>query len=600
MRHMPWAVTNTYVDAGERVALGRIGIGVFNQDAQPVRDAAGTLALMMAGELYGLIGAPDLHRALGVVPDEQIVLAAYERFGADLAQHLDGAFVLALYDATRQHVIVANDRCGLYPTYYAQVGDRLIFAPEVKAILLDGGVDRSLREDAVAEYVRFQRLLGVKTFFAGIEQLRPASVLTFDLPTGEVTSRIYWDLGKAKAAPSSITFDEAVEEGGRLFRSAVHRLAHGPERLGVFLSGGLDSRAILGFAAEKKGPLDTFTYGTPNSRDVYYAEQVVRAVGSRHHVYTVPDGAWIRDQMGLHIELAEGFHSWVHMHGLHMLPAVREHIDVNLSGLGDMLWIEPYWDLPYLIGAPDDLSFRTALHDFYVTTCSWPGLSAAEERNLYTDEFFKQVDGQAYDSFATELSRYAHLPIPQRHAAFNLHNHIIRHLVYHAVYGRAYVEFRLPYCELALMSFCYTLPFDDQNYSLRAAILERELPRLARIPYASDELPVTVNPRRRRVNKAVLQARKAAHAVFPRAFPGRPKFHMGYEEWLRTDLFPWAQGILLDKRTIQRGYFREEALQSLLNRVQAARQSALIGKVSHLITFELMLRRLCDGQAAAF
>lgn len=598
LRHVPWAVTHTYVAAADRVALGQIGIGLLNRGAQPTRDASGSLALMLAGEIYAITGAPDLQKALGTIDDEQLILAAYTRFGDDFVSHLDGQFVLALWDADHQRVLIANDHMGLYPTYVTQVGDRLIFAPEVKALLLHEGVTPTLRDDALAEYVRFQRVLGLKTFFAGIDQLKPGTLMTFDLASGAVASHTYWDL-RETVKTLKIDQNEAYEEGGRLLRAAVHKRIKGSLRPGVFLSGGMDSRFMLGFAGEKAPGLPTFTYGTPDSLDAYTAQKLARIAHSPNFMFPVSDGRWILDLVDQHLELTEGFHSWVHMHGLHMLEAVRESADVNYSGLGDLVWADGHWNPPCIDQAVDDLAFRSILFNFYVNRYTWPSLWDNEERNLYTEPYLQRVNGLAQESMERELAQFESLAPRLRLFLFNNHNHTLRHILYHAVYGRAYLEYRMPYTDKALMPFLFGMPLNVNINLLRPAILERELPQLARVPYSGDDVPITVDERKRKAYKAVRNTRRAVHKALPSLFTPRARFHMDYEKWLRTDLFPWAQAILLDPRTIQRGIFREDALQSLVRRVQSANEPALIGKVTQLMTLEMMLRRLSDGDAPA-
>lgn len=592
MSHRHWFVDDSFVDHEHNLAIGRIGIGIFNKAPQPVWNSTRTMALVMAGELYN---GDVLIRNGAIESDEQVVLGLYERVGDDFVSQLDGAFIIAIWDTTRNRLLIANDRFGLYPTFIAQVGNRFVFAPEVKAILVDPGVDRSLRDDAIAEYFRFQRLLGFKTFFTGVTLLPPATVLTYDYDAPTYRLSRYWDISSVPLLPESITFEEAVEEGSRLFRAAVTKMAKGSERIGVFLSGGLDGRGILGMIPRDGRAIHTFTFGQPGCRDEYYARHIARAAGAQHHYYPYENGHWIIELVDLHLQLTEGFHPWIHMHGINILGDVRQHVDVNVSGLGDLLWTQSNFTPRHLVKAPDDFAFDALLFELYNQRYSWPGITCVEERLLYHESFYPRVRGLAFDSLIKELEPFTGLPYPQRVAAFDRINHFLRHIIYAAIFGRSHIEYRFPYFDLELRSFCYGLPFELGNERrLQKAIIAREMVALARIPYAADELPLTNHNHRRTIVRIKNMLRRRFHQYVAPIFPARPALYADYEEWLRTDLRSWAEGILFDERTLARGIFRPEALRSLMDRHSYGQEEWTIGKIAPIITFEMMLREFYD------
>lgn len=240
--HRDWYVVESYTDEERSLGLGRIGIGIFNKGPQPVWNSAHTVALVMAGELYNT-NASDRGRSLK--SDEQVALDLYETVGERFVEQLNGAFVIAIWDEPRRRLLMANDRFGLYPLFYTCREGRLVFAPEMKGCLCDESFPRKLDLTALAQYMRFQHLLGERTFFEDLRLLPLASVLTFDLSSAEGSVKAYWTFDDIPYRPE-VTFDEAVEEAGRLLRLAVRRLSGDSYRPGVYLSGGLDSRTILG------------------------------------------------------------------------------------------------------------------------------------------------------------------------------------------------------------------------------------------------------------------------------------------------------------------------------------------------------------------
>lgn len=597
LTHYRWHQCSQIADERAGVALGRIGIGIFNPGAQPIHSDDGAITLVFSGELTRkeLLRAAvqSTNGSAMQWTDENLVLAAYAHWGVKCVDRLQGQYVFAILDRNKNELILANDRFGLYPTYYCTTHQRLVFAPEVKALLCAIDESPRLRMDALAEYFRFQRLLGTKTFFEGIQVLPPATVLQYDLGSGQIWSTRYWDLAQTTPVPPSITFGEAVEEGARLFSQAIGSAADGDGRIGVYLSGGLDSRGIAGMLAKQGRMPQTFTFGQPGCRDEYYARQIAGAIGAQHHFYPYLNGKWIEQFAPVHVQLAEGFHSWLHMHGINMLDDVRQHIDINVSGLGDLLWPDPHFTPAHLVSAPDDIAFSSILFELYHQKYSWPGLTYPEEYVLYAEPYRRQLVGAAYDSFQTELKAYSHLPYSIRAAAFNLTNHFARHLVYHVVSGRSHVEYRLPYFDLELLSFAYRLPIEiGIDRRVQKGIISRYLPRVARVPATADELPIVEGVQSQRMAKLVKRMRHQMGRYLAPASVHRSSLYADYEGWLRTDLRTWAESILFDRRTLDRGIFEREALASLWARHLTGNELWTVGKIASIITFEMMMREL--------
>ena len=150
MSHRDWYVNDHYVNPNQGIAIGRIGIGIFNNSTQPIFNSAGTIALVMAGEFYR-IDAPGLKsNGRG---DEEIALTLYERYGHRFVERLNGAFIIGLWDMEKGQIIIANDRFALYPLYYTCQGKRLIFAPEVKGILCHDWFKRQLYVNIHARFI---------------------------------------------------------------------------------------------------------------------------------------------------------------------------------------------------------------------------------------------------------------------------------------------------------------------------------------------------------------------------------------------------------------------------------------------------------------
>jgi asparagine synthase (glutamine-hydrolysing) len=595
MSHRDWFVADHFADHEHNLAIGRIGIGIFNKASQPTWNSTHTVALAMAGELYN---KDALGRNVIEESDEQLALALYEKLGDDFVTQLNGAFTLAIWDKTRNLILIANDHFGLYPLYYAHYHGKLVFAPEMKGILCDPDFRKELNLTALAEYVRFQRLLGQKTFFEGLELLPSASLLRYEIQTDYLTIQPYWDFSKIPSL--NVTFEEAVEEAGRLLRQATSCLASGPYRVGVYLSGGKDSRTLLGLATRERTPIHSVTFGARGCRDVVYAQRIANRVGSKHHFFEYKDGRWVQENIDFHLELTEGLHNWLHLHGIDTLEPMREHIDLQLTGFcGDHLLHSrlrerfPYRD----VKTWDTLAFTAEMFYLLSQKFSWPGLNEGEAEYVYAGPMREKMRGRAFASLEQELAPFEKYESIKCLEYFQFINHCMRLTHNYVIFFRSSMEVRYPFLDYAFFDFVCGLPpeirFDD-NGRLYRELLNKEVPELTLIPLDKDERLLT-NHRFLWAVHALAQRFKQAinHYIAP-VFPQRATLYADYESYLRTDLRDWGESILFDKRTLERGIFNPQFLRSIWARHQSGKELQTIGKIAPIMTYEMMLRRFYD------
>jgi asparagine synthase (glutamine-hydrolysing) len=586
-----WQKVETFSKQGDGVGFGRIGIGVFNSGAQPVWNDQHTIGVVMAGE-FSRKEVFDPRQADW--SDEELALHMYESIGVDFVSRLYGAFILAIWDEVNQKLIIANDRFGLYPLYYAHYHGRFIFSPELKGILCDSDFNQQIDLPAIAEYMRFQHILGDKTFFEDLNILRNASILSYEVHSDRLHIAPYWDFSEIPALPESITFEEAVDEAGELLKSAVDKNTSGAYNFGLYLSGGLDSRVILGLIEREKFPINTITYGDRNCRDVIYAQRMAKIAGTNHHYFEFQNGEWVKDYANLHLNLTEGFHSWIHAHGIHILDQARSLMEVNLTGFGGgQSSID--WEDPPLLYAQDDWSFNSRLYHLLSQNTTWPSLDDAEERQLYCQQISKQMVGLAYDSLLKELTKFDHLPYYQRAAYFALSNPDRRLFQYFTVFHRLAFEQRFPFYDYEYFKFVYALP-PEMLYKrkLRRGIIIDRLNHLSRVPYDKDDLPLTDHEYSSILAKVSRSAKSYLNRSMPRVFPKYLTLYADYENWLRGELKGWGEELLFSPRTQARNFFNPEFVKSLWTRHQSGLEVNMIGKVAPLMTLEMFLRNFYD------
>jgi asparagine synthase (glutamine-hydrolysing) len=519
---------------------------------------------------------------------------AYMAYGVEFINRLEGAFHCAILDQDRSELIIANDRFGLRPLYWTHYLGRLAFAPEVKALLLDPALNKTLDLTAVAEYMRFQHLLGEKTFFEGVSLLDGAFLLRYSLVEKKVTVSKYWSFSDISSIDTKPAYADLVREAARLFEGAVEMMSRS-ERVGLYLSGGLDSRLIAGCLAKKGVSFSTITYGDKESADVTLAGRVASLVGSDHHYYDLVNGKWVLEYAGLHLDLTEGFHSWIHAHGISTLGRVRDFLQINLTGWAvDTGLGGHYWD-PLLNQATDELSYVCYLYSLYNQQYTWPGLTEAEEAALYTEAYRSRMRGLAFDSFCRENIKLEAFPFEQRAEYFHMLNHNRRLTQNYIVFNSSHFENRFPGCDYPLFDFIFSFPLAWRpNRQLEKDVIEHVDRRLALIPSAKDGLLFTRRRGRRIAHHIVTRLKQRTNRHVAPIFWQPVSLYADYENWLRHELKDWAIGLLLDGRLESRGMFNMDLVRSLLNRHFSGRELHTIGKIAPLMTLEMMMRAYFD------
>jgi asparagine synthase (glutamine-hydrolysing) len=281
---------------------------------------------------------------------------------------------------------------------------------------------------------------------------------------------------------------------------------------------------------------------------------------------------------------------------MNTLPLARELMDVNLTGWdGGTLMGHADSIEPLQITAVDDSAFLTRLFYLFNQRFTWPSITEAEENLLYCPPIRHQLQGMAFDSFKSEITPYLNYRNDIRGEYFYIDNHVRRLTQNFVVFTRSYVEVRIPFFDYDLFEFLYSLPSHIRaDRMLHRAMIQREMPRLAYIPYDKDEIVPTTNPLIRGIQAETVKFKRRVNRHIAKIFPDRHSLYADYEEYLRTDLREWAERILYDKKTEERGIFNPSFLQSLMKRHLSRLEEWTIGKIAPLITYEMMLRRFYD------
>jgi asparagine synthase (glutamine-hydrolysing) len=326
------------------VGQTRLAIIDLQSGDPPIANEDGTIGVALNGEIYNYLELRQTLRERGHVlstegDTEVIAHLAEDLEPVELARRLDGMFALAVWDDRRERLILARDRFGKKPLYWWWGGGRLVFGSEIKAVLANPHVPRRLRSEAIAPYLAFGYVATPDTFFEGVQSVPPGHVLIAE-PGREPRTERYWSpplAGVNGLSHLHLSMGEAAREVRSLLQDAVRRRLISDVPLGAFLSGGIDSSAIVGImAGEMNRPVQTFTIGFEDSDgfdERPFARLVAERHGTDHHEFVVhPDAVDLVERLVWHHDQPFGDSSAIPTFLLS--EVTRGHVTVALSGDG--------------------------------------------------------------------------------------------------------------------------------------------------------------------------------------------------------------------------------------------------------------------------
>jgi asparagine synthase (glutamine-hydrolysing) len=593
--------------ASHQIGLGhaRLSIIDLNSGHQPISNEDGTVWIVFNGEIYNYRELRTWLLAKGhtlkTQSDTEVIVHLYEEIGPLCVEKLRGMFAFALWDERAKSLFLARDRIGIKPLYYFLNDKTLVFASEIKAILADPSVRRNLAPEVVDRFLTFLYVPGEETLIQGIRKLAPGHFLL--ARNGKAEIREYWDLRFAKPS-NQLNLEEAESQISDLLVESVdlHMIADVP--VGVLLSGGVDSTAILSCAAERTGrEINTFTVGFsgPQVEDERpYAKLAAKTYGSRQFEITVTarDFAAFLPQYVWHMEEPVCEPPAVALYYVSKLA--RQHVKVLLSGEGgdeafagydnyrNIVWLERLkqvwpaangaasWSLSHLgsqMRSPRLARYAPLMNktfpDYYYSRTSTPHrYSGNGIGELYASDFVKSVDReQSIEPVRRLLANVRNQAVLDQMLYIDTKTWLPDDLLIKAdkMTMANSLELRVPLLDHRLIEFAASLP---PKYKLNGFTLKY----------------IWKKALSKRVPAQILNRRKAG-------------FPVPYESWLRRDLKDQVYSILTDRKTTQRGYFQQSAVEKLMK--VNTEQGAHSKEVFSLVALELWHRIFLDGESVS-
>lgn len=566
---------------------------------QPMANKAETIWIAFNGEIYNFQELrTDLERSGRTFlthTDTEVIIALYEKYGEDCLQYLRGMFAFALWDEPKQKLFLARDRVGKKPLKYYLNDEMIVFGSELKAFFADPSVPREADNVAIHHYLSFQYVPSPMTGFGGIKKLPPAHYMT--IQNGVVKMQRYWDLSyisqeqRSEGEWNSMILQE--------LETAVRLRMISDVPIGAFLSGGVDSSAVVAMMAKLSSrPVKTFSIGFPEEshNELPYAKKVAEIFGTEHTEFVVePHALDVLPKLVYHYEEPYADSSAVPTYYVSQLT--RKHVTVVLNGDGGdenfagygrynvQKFAAMYDRVPAIIR-------RQLIHKSTVLAAKLFKTTFFDRAQRFSSSF---SDGRArryleYICYFNELQK--HLLYTTSFAA-KVSGHDSRDLVeqYFLTSGT-----NDPVDQALSVDFRSYLPDDllvKVDIASMAVALEGRSPLLDhKFLEMTSKIPSSLKIRG---GEKKYIFKKALENILPKEILYRKKMGFGVpiEHWFRGELKGYVRDRLLGGTAIQRGVFQQAAVERLINEHQHT-------KINHahqlwaLLTLEMWYQTFID------
>ncbi|MDO8537769.1 MAG: asparagine synthase (glutamine-hydrolyzing) [archaeon] len=509
--------------------------------------------------------------------DTETIVHLYEEMGEDFVKELRGMYCFALYDSTKNKTILVRDRLGIKPLYYSMQNNKLFFGSEIKSILQSDEIKRTPNLKVLPHYLAYRYVPGAATMFEGIFRLLPGEMLIIDHknPSKPVRKK-YWDM---KAQQQNLSFEQTQKELLEMldYITEIHLLSDVP--LGVFLSGGVDSSAIVALMKKQvDSPIKTFSIGFKEDpvNEFNYAKKVSEFFETEHHEFledeksisVLPEIIYHLDEpiadavvvskylLSKHTQkhvtvvlTGEGgdeiFGGYVHYKSLNTLnnftklpKTINKNIIANMISLLPVSFFDKFFDYPYSIGEKG----KQRLIDYFKQPRNEAGnylkfISLFDEKDLneiLKNDFKKKIDYDLVDELQKIYFNNNNQSFLHKIFVREMHSWLPDYILLQQdkITMAASLEARVPFLDHKLAEFCLNWPNAFKSNGKEDKFLFR----------------------------------KAMKPLLPEGIASRKKFpfFIPIDSWFEKSIKERAQNILDEKQISKRGYFNNSFVQKIL------------------------------------
>jgi asparagine synthase (glutamine-hydrolysing) len=558
------------------VGLGHQRLSIIDLSVaghQPMSNEDNSIWIIFNGEIYNyevlrkeLITRGHVFKSH---TDTEVIIHLYEDAGTECVHKLRGMFAFAIWDSKRQQLFLARDRAGKKPLVYAKLDRAFVFASEIKSLLQDPSVRTEINPEAMHHYLTYQYVPGPMTIFQSIKKLPPAHMLT--LCNGEITIQQYWNISYAQKIELS-SINGYIEQFMDIFREAVKIRLRSDVPLGAFLSGGIDSSAIVAVMSQiGNQPVKTFSIGFEEAdyNELQYAKKVANRFQTDHKEFKVkPNAINILPKLVWHYDEPYADPSAIPTYYVSQLT--REYVTVALNGDGGDesfagyeryvadRFATVYEKIPHFLRekiikkAVNLLPYREyrwslirRLKRFINSIAEEPGQRYVQWLCYFTNEMKEKLYSP---SFMQKVLLFDSVEI----TADMFNQSDAENLLEKTLFSD--VMLYLPYDLLVKVDIASMA----NSLEARSPFLDQKVMEFAA------SLPANLKLRGMQT-KFILK--KAFESLLPKEILYRKKMGFGVPlyRWFRQDLKDIMYEVLLAKKTIERGYFQQDAVRQILD-----------------------------------
>ncbi len=589
-----WSGASTFL------GMRRLSVIDLATGHQPIASEDGRITVVYNGEIYNYRELRDELAARGhrfaTQSDTEVIVHGYEEWGDGILDRLNGMFAIALWDGHDRSLRLVRDRLGIKPLYYYDEGTRLIFGSEIKAILAHADVPREVSPTGLCNFLAYGHSVAPDTIYCGVRKLLPGHLLVAD--AAGVRVRAWWD--PEPAADGTVSDDEWVHRVRELLDDSVARQMIADVPVGAFLSGGVDSSAIVALMRRHAtGVVKTFSVGFAAGtafNELPDARRVAAFLGTEHHELVVQSADLVSTLQTLAYHYDEPFADAAALPTYLVSRLARQHVTVVLTGEGgDELFggYRRYWADRWVhaasgvLGTPPGALVAAAVHRL-------PRLRRAKTL----------VDAARLPDPATRYARLLRvfddgllrsLVDPHLSAAVAAYDAVAVYRRYWRGRDGDHMN-RLMYVDMKTwLADTYLEKVDKASMAIsleaRVPLLDHRLAELAlRIP---SRFKITRHDTKRVLKRAVAD-------LLPPETVRKPKhgFAVPTDPWFRGELSRFTFDVLLDPHTLRRGWVRRDVVERLWREHQDQRE-VRDSQLWTLLSLELWARQYLDERKIA-
>ena len=473
-------------------------------------------------------------------------------------ENIEPPFIIFIYDFKNNSILIINDQYGLVPLYYTKTKNRFIYSTKLNPLVKRQGYSYEFDKKAILDFFTYGHLTGQKTFIKEAFLMPPGSWLLYK--KGRITKGIYRNFFSVLSYYNKNNYDINPKHLFDLLSSSVSNRILNRNKVGVSLSGGLDSRAILGVLLKQRSDINTFTFGNENCRDVIIAKKISKEFGLKHRTVDL-DGSYLLKWLKHGTFITSGMVSCDQYHILQLVDVIKNEIDVILDGLcGDAITGGHLSSNMFKSKSSVFAAELVYINRAVVTK------SSEIRKSIFNKEFLNEMSYAPEDSIKEHFKKLNKKPIWWGCHLFDIFERQRRFIQFGPHQLRPFVDVQTPFYNNKLIDYMGSLPsYYLKNQNLYFKMYRNNLKELAKINDSARNLPIAY-PDYIRYSKRVFDfTRRRLPEFVKRKITFDIESPFNYADWFRTSLRELVMDSIVGSNVLFDGIFEKKIIFNIID-----------------------------------